>query len=176
MQAPQVDSKIAAFILDSQATDLMRIVRNFQRQGKKSDYTAKIADDESLFAAFVFKPRTQVLDLDGLPESFQAQVKPFNILGLIRERDGQGGDSGRMMLDLLGGCARPFSSLKSAVELRKELYPGSVLTFANHLLRCRGLEKDVTEYAYEEFMKEMRDREQSVLAARGTQNPMAGLL
>lgn len=160
MQAPELDQRIADYILDSQAADLFRITRNFKAQGKKSDFMAKIADDEKLVSAYLFKPRNQVLELDNLPESFRAQLKPFNIIGFLRE------GSGKLMLDLLGDLSRPFTTLKSPVEMKKALYPGSVITFTNHLLRLRGLEKDIFDFEYQEFMDEMLAQSKQAAALR----------
>lgn len=173
MQAPEIDPRIAAFVLDSQAADLYRIAKNFQRQDRRTDFMAKVADDEELTAAYLFKPRSQVLELSGLPESFRGQVKPFNIIGLIRDKGpaGSEGGKGRVLLDLLAGQSRPFCSLKGPLELRRTLYPGSVLTFTNHLLRCRGLEKDIADFSYDEFMAEMRRKEEFARALRAPGGP-----
>ena len=171
MQAPEIDPRVAALVLDSQAADLFRIAKSFQRQGRRSEFTAKVADDETLTAAYLFRPRSQVLELGGLPEAFRAQVKPFNILGMIRDKGPDGAAPGRVVLDLLAGMARPFATLRSPVELRVALYPGSVLTFTNHLLRCRGMAKDIADFGYEEFQAELRRREELTRALRGAGAP-----
>jgi hypothetical protein len=159
MQAPEIEPRVAALVIDSLAADLFRFAKGFQRQGRRSEFTVKVADDESLTAAYLFRPRSQVLELDGLPESFRGQVRPFNVLGMIRDRGPEGVAKGRVVLDLLAGQSKPFASLRSPVEMRAALYPGSVLTFVNHLLRCRGLEKDISEFGYDEFRAELRRRE-----------------
>lgn len=160
MQAPELDPRIAEYILDSQAADLFRITRRFKAQGHKSDFMAKVAEDEDLVAAYLFKPRSQVLELDNLPEAFREQLKPFNVIGFVRQGDG------KLTLDLLGGLARPFTTLKNPVEMRRTLYAESVIGFTNHLLRCRGLEKDVNEYGFEEFKDEMLAQSKQAAALR----------
>jgi hypothetical protein len=167
MQAPEIEPRVAALVIDSLAADLFRFAKGFQRQGRRSEFTVKVADDEALTAAYLFRPRSQVLELGGLPESFRSQVRPFNILGMIRDKGPEGSATGRVVLDLLAGQARPFATLRSPVELRAALYPGSVLTFVNHLLRCRGLEKDIADFEYEEFRAELRRRETLNQAVRG---------
>lgn len=174
-QVPGIDPRIVEFILDSQATDIFRTARTQHRLGRKSDFTEPIADDEALLAAYVFKPRSQVLELAGLPEQFRDQVRPFNVLGLVRERDGQGVDSGKMTLDLLGGAGKPLGGLKSALELRRALHPAAVVAFTGQLLRLRGLVGELAGLDYEDFMRAMREGQSAALGPRGGFPGMPGM-
>ena len=155
MQKPLVmDPRVAEYIFDSQAKDLYTVAKDFVRQGHKAGFAAVAVDTEELKVAYMFRPAADVLDMPGLPEAFRDKVARFNILGLIRE-----GESGtKATVDLMAGLTQPFSALRSHKDIRKGMHAGSVLAFANRLLRLRGMSRDVTEYGYDEFLEEVRSR------------------
>lgn len=164
MQTPEVDQQVAQYIVDSQAHDMFVVSRTFKAKGEKSDFMTVVASTDTLKAAYLFKPKSAVLDHSGLPESFMAALKPFNILGFIKDGDA------KPTVDLLAGSSRPFASLKSAAELKKCLHFGSVLTFTNQLLRVRGLPKDVFDYDFKAFQAALRDQTE-LLKAMEEQTP-----
>lgn len=155
MQEPIVmDPRVAEYIFDSQAKDLYTLARDFIRQGHKTGFAAVAVDTEDLKVAYMFRPAQDVLDMPGLPDAFRDKVARFNILGFIRE-----GESGtKATVDLMAGLGKPFPALRSYKDIRKGMHQGSVLAFANRLLRLRGMERDVNEYEYDEFLEELRTR------------------
>lgn len=152
MQAPEIDPLVAKYIVDSQAADIYAMIQDYKRRGEKTSFVAVAVNKPEFKAAFLFRPAKEVLDKGGLPQSFRDQVKKFNILGFIQD----GGE--KASVDLLAGFNKPFSAIRSPAEVRKALHPGSVLTFTNHFLRLRGLEKDISEYTYEEFTQAVQSR------------------
>lgn len=152
MEAPSIDPLVAKFIIDSQASDLYAMITDYKRRGEKTSYVAVAVNTPELKAAYLFRPAQEVLAKEGLPQSFRDQVKKFNVLGFIQEGEG------KATIDLLAGLNKPFGAVRSAAEIRKGLYPGSVLSFTNLFLRLRGLEKDIWDYTYEEFTQAVQSR------------------
>ncbi|MBU1001107.1 MAG: hypothetical protein KKE73_01140 [Proteobacteria bacterium] len=152
MEAPSIDPLVAKFIIDSQASDMFAMITDYKRRGEKTSYVAVAVNTPEFKAAYLFRPAKEVLAKGGLPQSFRDQVKNFNILGFIQEGEGQAS------IDLLAGLNKPFGAVRSVAEVRRGLHPGSVLTFTNHFLRLRGLEKDISGYTYEEFTQAVQSR------------------
>jgi len=152
MEAPNIDPLVAKYIIDSQASDLYAMIMDYKRRGETTSFVAVAVNTPEFKAAYLFRPAKEVLSKGGLPESFRDQVKKFNILGFIQEGEGKAN------IDLMAGLNKPFHAVRSPAELRKALYPGSVLTFTNHFLRLRGLEKDVSDFTYEEFTQAVQSR------------------
>ena len=151
-----MDPKVAEYIFESQAKDLYAVARDFIRQGHKAGFAAVAVDEDDLKVAYLFRPAAEVLDMPGLPEVFREKVARFNILGFIRE-----GESGTTAtVDLMAGLSKPFPALRTYKDIRKGMHAGSVLSFANRLLRLRGMSRDLPEYGYDEFLEELRERGQ----------------
>jgi len=160
MEAPNIDPQVAKYIVDSQAADLYAMIQDYKRRGETTSFVAAAVNKPEFKAAYLFRPGKEVLSKGGLPQSFREQVKKFNILGFIQE-----GES-RAAVDLLGAYNKPFMALRSPGEIRKGLFFGSVLTFTNHFLRLRGLEKDISDYGYEEFTQAVQSRSEFLQAMR----------
>lgn len=161
MQAPEIDPQVAKYIVDSQAADLYAMIQDYKRRGEKTSFVAVAVNKPDFKAAYLFRPASEVLSKSGLPQSFRDQVKKFNILGFLQEGDG------KAHVDLLAGFNKPFTALRSPGEIRKAMHQGSVLTFTNHFLRLRGLEKDISEYGHEEFTQAVQSRSEFLQMLKG---------
>lgn len=127
--------------------DLYETIKAARKHRDEAVFRHSMADEDGQMVFASVFPKQDILDFPDLTEEFVAKLKTFNLLGVVTD-----GESGLDMF-FLGGQNKPFTSLKSAMEVAKCIEDDSLVAFLQLYFKVKGIMIDFTRVNHDEFIK-----------------------
>ncbi|WP_022661604.1 hypothetical protein [Paucidesulfovibrio longus] len=142
-----MDKNVVQTLKTAFAADIYESVRAARKHRDETVFRHTLYEGEDGMMVFCgFFPKADIQLFPGLTDDFTAQLKTFNMVGVITD------GSSAIELFHLGGQNTPFTSVEKAEDLIKVLDEDRLMVFLQAYFEVRGMDLDVENLDYDAFM------------------------
>ncbi|MGE4293202.1 MAG: hypothetical protein AB7E32_13460 [Desulfovibrio sp.] len=148
-----MDPKVVQTLKVAFAADVYESVRAARKHRDETVFRHTLYEGEDGVLAFCgFFPKADIQLFPGLTPEFTAQLKTFNMVGVITD------GSTSIELFHLGGQTTPFTSLEKAEDIVKVLDEDRLMVFLQAYFETRDMGLDLETMNYEAFLAKIEQQ------------------